>query len=293
MKTGMSKILVVGNLTLDIVHSVAGYPAEDTEIRATAQRFQRGGNGATTALVLAQHGHRVSFAGTLGDDHYSQQLAGELTDAGIDMQYCHIIADGACPLSCITHNQQSGSRTIVHYRELAEYPAAAFTHIALTEYDWFHFEGRNLEQLAQMLTQLQQVRRDQAVSLEIEKARPGIEQLFSQADILLFSRAYAAAKQIDTPAGLFEQTRREHGEAILVCAWGEQGAYAQTRTGEMLHAPAHAVAHICDSIGAGDTFNAGMIHGLLSGQTLSAALDYANALAARKLQQVGFEKLVN
>jgi len=288
----MGRILVVGNLTLDIVHNVDRYPAEDAEIRATAQRLQRGGNAANTALVLAQHGHRVSFAGTLADDAFARQLAGEMTAAGIDMQYCEVIAHSCCPLSCITHSQQTGSRTIVHYRDLAEYSAEAFARIPLTEYDWFHFEGRHLDSLALMLQQLQQVRRDQPISLEVEKARPGIEALFPLADVLLFSRAYARALNLESASQLFDWVRRQARDAELICGWGEQGAYARARTGDDQHSAAQAVARICDSIGAGDTFNAGMIHSLLSGRTLSAALDYANALAAKKLQQIGFEKLV-
>ena len=47
----MSRILVVGNATLDIIHSVDHYPAEDEELRASTQRRVRGGNAATTAYV--------------------------------------------------------------------------------------------------------------------------------------------------------------------------------------------------------------------------------------------------
>lgn len=288
----MSRILVVGNLTLDIVHSVDHYPAEDEEVRATAQHTRRGGNAANTAVVLAQHGHRISFAGTLADDFYGRELAAELVRAGIEVRYCQVIPDSACPLSCITHNQQSGSRTIVHYRDLPEYDAAAFAGIPLAEYDWFHFEGRNVQQLQQMLEQLRRIRVDQPVSIEIEKPRPGIEQLFAYADVLLFSRAYARASQCGTASQLFDQIRDRSGEAILVCGWGEQGAFARLQDGTDVHQAAQPVDHICDSTGAGDTFNAGLIHGLVSGQTLHTALVYANVVAAKKLQQVGFDRLI-
>lgn len=289
----MSRILVVGNLTLDIVHSVDHYPVEDDEIRATAQRYQRGGNAANTAVVLAQHGHRVSFAGTLADDVHGQEQAAELAHTGIEMRYSQVIANSRCPLSCITHNLQTGSRTIVHYRDLPEYTVAAFAAIPLAEFDWFHFEGRNLPQLKLMLEQLHRVRVDQPISLEIEKARPGIEQLFAYADVLVFSRAYARAKQCDTAGQLFDQVQDRIKDAILVCSWGEQGAYARTHEGVDLHRAALPIKRICDSIGAGDTFNAGLIQGLLSGQALPTALAYANALAAKKLQQVGFDRLVD
>jgi ketohexokinase len=288
----MSRILVVGNVTLDIIHTVDHYPREDEELRALSQRRARGGNAATTAYILAQYGHQVSFAGTLADDAGGQLLAAELMRVGVDIQYCQHVSDGVCPLSCITLNQQTGSRTIVHYRDLPEYAASAFAAIPLGEYDWFHFEGRNLSQLPTMLAHLHQLRIDQPISLEIEKARPGIESLFGYADVLLFARAYAGARGCDQASQLFQQVHAQTGQAILICSWGEQGAFARLADGTDWHEPAQAVSDICDSVGAGDTFNAGVIHALRSGQIVPAALRSANALAAKKLQQAGFDKLV-
>ena len=287
----MGKILVVGNVTLDLIHSVDHYPAEDEEVRASAQRRQRGGNAANTACVLAQHGHRVSFAGTLADDANGQYLGAELAREGVDLSYCQVIPASVCPLSCITHNQQSGSRTIVHYRDLPEYAATMFATIPLSEYDWFHFEGRNLEQTRLMLELLQRVRIDQPISIEFEKARPGIEQLFAYADVLLFSRAFAEARACTDAGQLFARVP-QLDSAILVCSWGELGAFARSPEGAVIHQAAQRVSQICDSVGAGDTFNAGVIHSLLSGQRLQMALAYANELAAKKLRQVGFDQLI-
>lgn len=289
----MGRILVVGNATLDIIHSVDHYPHEDEELRATAQRRQRGGNAANSAVILAQHGHRVSFAGTLADDAAGREIAADLRQHGVELDHCQTVVAGHSPLSCITHNLQTGSRTIVHYRDLPEYPAEAFAAIALAEFDWFHFEGRNPAQLRLMLDQLQRVRVDQPISLEVEKVRPGIESLFAQADILLLSRAYAQAQGYLTPEAVFAYLQTLAHPGIQVCSWGEQGAYARQAGADVLHQPAQVLAHICDSVGAGDTFNAGLIHSLLGGQPLSAALAYANELAARKLQQLGFDRLLD
>lgn len=288
----MSKILVVGNVTRDIIHSVDHYPAEDEELRAQTQTQRNGGNAANTALILVQHDHLVSFAGTFAGDMPGQSLYDALKTAGIDLRYAQVIPDGTCPISCITHNLQTGSRTIVHYRDLPEYPAGAFVAIPLSEYDWFHFEGRNLEQLQLMLDQLWKLRIDQPISIEIEKPRPGIEAVFPKADVLLFSHAYAMARGCEHAEQLFRQVQAQSNGAMLVCSWGAQGAFVCQEGAEVVHVPAQPVNQIVDSVGAGDTFNAGVIHALLRGQTLAAAVAYANALAAKKLVQDGFENLV-
>ncbi len=48
---GRRRILGVGTATLDLINSVAAYPPEDSEVRASAQRRARGGNCANTLAV--------------------------------------------------------------------------------------------------------------------------------------------------------------------------------------------------------------------------------------------------
>ena len=50
----MSTYLIVGGLYVDHIHTVESYPEEDTAIRALATRRSRGGNAATSAVVLSQ-----------------------------------------------------------------------------------------------------------------------------------------------------------------------------------------------------------------------------------------------
>ncbi len=77
----------------------------------------------------------------------------------------------------------------------------------------------------------------------------------------------------------------------MLCTWGEQGAWCLQRDGHLIHAPAVAVSRVVDTVGAGDTFVAGMIHARLHESSWPAALAAANRLAARKCAQVGFAGL--
>ncbi len=60
------KILCVGLVCLDIVNYCDHYPSEDEDVRASNQKWHKGGNAANTASVLRMLGRGVEFFGTIG-----------------------------------------------------------------------------------------------------------------------------------------------------------------------------------------------------------------------------------
>lgn len=187
------------------------------------------------------------------------------------------------------------------------------------------------------------------ISVELEKpGREGLQELALEADVVFYSRSWAEAEGYDSietclkeQAGLLssEQCKYDGGERLLVCTWSDQGAGALQlqslanhssirqgcATGRAGNAPEQRVVHsqaytdrerlILDTVGAGDTFIAGMLFGLicrsqdgpgnhdptvaLDGKalerqpvwSLKQKLDFANGLAGRKVLQQGFQGL--
>jgi ketohexokinase len=287
----MSFILVTGNATLDVVNVVNHYPHEDEELRAVEQWVNTGGNAANTAKILANHQHRCDFCGVLAKDANGGKIHHELLQQQIGVT-CIDEKPGICPTSYITLNQQNGSRTIVHYRDLAELDAETFLKIPVAHYDWLHFEGRNMPQLAKMLAYARENLFDQPISLEIEKIRDGLEELIPLADVVMFPRAYAQACGFSDAESFLRDRQAKYGDIWMTCTWGEAGAWAIDQLGVVFHAPALAVDVVVDTLGAGDAFNAGLIHALVTGQLLEEALQYAVNLAGRKVQQQGFNNLL-
>lgn len=83
-----------------------------------------------------------------------------------------------------------------------------------------------------------------------------------------------------------------------ICTWGEKGAFALDSENKVIHAEADKVDHLVDSVGAGDTFIAGVILGLLQPcrdkkQAFAVALRLGCQLASRKVAQTGFQGLAN
>ncbi len=288
----MSHILTVGIATLDIINIVEHYPAEDEEMRALSQRIECGGNAANTASILAQHNHEVIFTGVLAQEPDGVRIEKELIAKHVNTDYCMHVDSGKAPTSYITLNQQTGSRTIVHYRDLPEYEFQSFQKIPLEQFDWFHFEGRNVSEVKQMLVETHQRRIDQPISLEIEKQREDIESLMPLADILIFSRAFALEHGYNHAAAFLDHIQPFAPRATLVCTWGDQGAWALDQNGQDYHVSAYTPSEVIDTLGAGDTFNAGLIHALTSGKPMADALHYACRLAGKKVGQYGYSGLV-
>lgn len=208
---------------------------------------------------------------------------------------------------------------------------------------WFHFEGRIPETTLECIRHL---RRHAArhksfklhISVELEKPkREGLQNLALEADVVFHSRSWAEAEgYTSAEVCLKEQAKLliEHGSEVsrqrtLVCTWSDRGACAlllPVHDGESLteqdglkvvQCPAYIDRGrpVIDTVGAGDTFIAGILFASIcrgrdsevSGQALAMEsesgrqrqpvwsveqrLTFANELAGRKVLQHGFQGL--
>ena len=286
----MAHVLAVGIATLDIINEVESYPPEDGEVRALAQDIRRGGNASNTLVVLSQLGHSCEWAGVSVKEADAETIFSEFKRYGIATQYCKQLDQGKVPTSWVIVSRAKASRTIVHYRDLPEYDFEAFCRIPLQEFDWLHFEGRNVPETLSMMQRVREQLPALPVSLEVEKPRQHIETLFPHADLILFSAAVARHHGF-TAQQLLTETRKLAANVDIVCTLGEKGAVALSRHGEVIRNDASPPQRLVDTLAAGDTFNAAMIDALLRGAALADALRFACQLAGNKCAQAGLHGL--
>jgi ketohexokinase len=290
MLGGMAKILAVGNAVLDRIVSVEHYPEENTESRCLAMHENLGGNCVNSLNVLAQLHHDVSWCGSMAQDNANKTLISLLTRAKIDYSAAQSYKQGTTPISTILLSQQTGSRTISHFRDLPELDFDYFAQLAIEEYDWLHFEGRNLSALAGMLNIASCFLTHQPISLEVEKERDGIDELLTKAHILMFSQSFALGRGYSEPETFLRAMQERAPDAKLFCGWGSVGAFAMEKN-NFYQVAANTDTSVIDTLGAGDVFNAGIIDALIRGHSTAEALALAVRLAEKKIAQQGINNL--
>ena len=284
-------ILGVGIATLDIINCVNHYPNEDEELRADSQHVSRGGNTANSLTVLSQFNHQCYWMGSLADDSNAALITKDFTKNKINFSLCKKIPDSKHPTSYITLNTQNGSRTIVHYRDLPELNFLQFKKTDLKKFHWIHFEARAISETVKMIKLVKAQHPKIKISIEIEKSRDQLDSIYDLADLYLFSRAFAKESGFNEAKSFLIQQKQYSPDSDLVCSWGEQGAYAFLTNNRFLSSQAIPPKKIVDTIGAGDTFNAALIHSRLSENNWQASLDFACKIAGKKCGQLGFEDL--
>ncbi|XP_078258941.1 ketohexokinase isoform X2 [Rhinoraja longicauda] len=324
MTAKRKQILCVGLVTLDIINVIDTYPVEDTDTRCISQRWQRGGNASNSSTVLALLGASCGFMGSLAPGRVSDFIYDDLRRYGIDVTNVVVHAESSFPASIIISNISNGSRTILHtnstcvewrteigpahlnvhsdqdkvVRNLPNVSPEDFRKVDLTQYNWIHWEGRNAPEQVAMIQQVEQyntnVSAEQRIttSVEIEKTREELYQLFGCGDVVFVSKDVAKHfgfhSASEAVKGLY--CRLKPG-AHLICAWAEEGADAMGPNGHF-HSIAFPPAKLVDTLGAGDTFNASVIFGLHNGKSLQEALTFGCQIAGKKCGFQGYDEIV-
>jgi sulfofructose kinase len=124
------------------------------------------------------------------------------------------------------------------------------------------------------------------VVADLDELYPGVEALLKNLDYFVASRDIP--ERITGDADLWKalpEVHRRYEFRLTAATLGEEGVLAWD--GKNFHyAPAYCV-NVVDTIGAGDTFHAGFIYGLLQGWALQRQLDFACAAAALNCTGMG------
>jgi fructokinase len=274
------RTLVIGESLIDIVHRPDGSAQEHV-----------GGSPANVAVGLARLGHDVTFATMIGDDERGVRIADLLDGEGVRLTGGSVAHR---PTSVATSTlDTSGAAT---YRfDLAwemdqDQPLDGVAHVHTGSI------AATLEPGASaVLAAIQGARPHATISYD-PNARPSLmgdphevrakmEQLIGLSDVVKASDEDIAWLYDGAPVPEVLRLWGQLGPALVVMTRGGKGALIALRVGgELTSVEAPAVA-VVDTVGAGDSFMAGLLSGLLEAG-LVGSLEARERLRAATLAEV-------
>lgn len=320
-------LLCFGPLAQQTVSSsVPHFPVEDEKLRAKSITRRRGGNTANSLEVLSQllqHDKTPATSPVTTNLHLIAVLPNQQSAASqfvfeslpdVNMAECSLFRTDCqeAASSYIIQSQAKRSRTIVSINELQEMQVSEFSQrvqqLATADVEhgwkraWFHFEGRIPDVTHACVRFLRKNFPHFSVSVECEKPeRAEMAEVAKLADVVFYSKLWAEKNGYADAKSFLEAQRADKQDGtILCCTWGSGGAMAVKKGDgdswadvKAWHALEGETADVVDTIGAGDTFVAGMLFSLNNQEewSLQHKLEFANELAGRKVLQEGFGNL--
>lgn len=282
-------LLVVGDANPDVVLGPLDAPL------AFGQREQLvpdgaltlGGSAAIMACGAARLGLRVAFAGRVGDDDAGRYVRAALDSHGVDTGALHTDPRLPTPLTVVL--TQGEDRAIVTApgtlpaTTAADVPAdllAQVRHVHAASYFL-------LPALATSLPELLRTARSHGATTSLDTNDdpsgrwdpPGLDAVLAHTDYLLPNAAEARQLAGLDGADLAKSAAALAGRGpTVVVKNGAEGALCHD--GDTLLTAPGVPARPVDTVGAGDSFDAGFVAALLAGLALSEALELAAVCGA-------------
>jgi sugar/nucleoside kinase (ribokinase family) len=260
----MSDVWILGSAAWDHIYEIDRMPAAGSPARARSLGARAGGSTANVARGLASAGHLVHLVAQAGTDELGGALVAELASRGV-ITDCILRRDKCTPETLILIDR-AGERTIfVIDTDCAKQILVPVQSVAEAD---AVFVGRFADYEARLPSTLRQSK-----ALVVTAVPPHDAAEDWCADVVVGSATDFPSAWLDAP---FQQLRTRVGNRLqwVVVTRGRHGATAYG-------------ADTTVTIGAGDSFTSGLMHGLLQGRDIrtAGALGAHWAAASLKLAQ--------
>lgn len=270
-----------------------------------AEMFYKSLAGAelNVAIGLTRLNHKVQYISKVGRDSFGNYVVNELKNKKISTEYIsrsHSYQTGVM----FKNKVESGDPSIQYYRE-----NSAFSHLAIRDINVNFNEIKILHVTGIPLTINKHIRN--IVVDTIIKARehntivtfdPNIRKdLWENNKIMVETLNYIATLSDIVLPGLLEaktltrtnkideiaQFYFDKGVEIVIIKNGPEGATLIEKNKSSQFIKGFKVDEVIDTVGAGDGFATGVLHGILNNTSLDKAVMYGNAIGSLQVQNSG------
>ncbi len=291
--TQETDVIVVGELNVDIIlNKIEGFPAIGKEILAGAMDVTLGSSSAIFASNLSSLDVAVAFIGKVGRDNFARVVTDSLSRKKVDTS--HILT---------SESLSTGATIVLNYeqdRANITYPGA-MNELCLEDIDFhllskarhMHLSSCFLQPgIRKDLTNLFRKAKELGLTTSLdtqwdpeEKWDLPLPYLLPYVDIFLPN---ATELQLLTRSNTIEEGlgKLTPFARTIVVKNGSEGALAWDGK-EIVLQPAFLNDPVVDSIGAGDSFNAGFVKEFIAGKPLKKCLEMAALMGAINTTRAG------
>jgi len=274
-------LLVVGDINPDVIVTSPGLNPEFGQVEqlVDSASLVMGGSAAITAVGAARLGLRVGLCGVVGDDDLGQLMLVRLAEAGVDLEHVRVDSGAPTGMSVILVRGDdravltaAGTISALSADDVSALPALPARHVHAASYYLMSPEYRDARpgEFARF--------REAGATTSVDtnwdpQGRWDLDELLSVTDLFLPNEAELTAIARSPILDRAVEVVAENGCDVAVKR-GAQGASALLGGNgyRVLRTP--PVDYV-DAVGAGDTFNAGLLAGRLLGRDPGTCLAMA------------------
>jgi sugar/nucleoside kinase (ribokinase family) len=284
-------VLVAGEINPDLILSGNVVPEfGQVEKLVDSATLAIGSSSAIFACGAARLGLKVAFIGVCGDDVFGRFMLDEMSKRQVDIENVIVSQSGSTGLSVIL-NQASDRAILTHPGLIAELQASDISDSLLRDSKHLHVASYFLQtklqpDLPNLFRRAHSFGLTTSLDTNYDPSEKwiGFDELLSVTNVFLPNEREAESlsgeSNVDEAASRLES--KVEALAIKLGAEGALGVYKGTRV-----RAASIPVKVIDTVGAGDSFDAGFIYGYLNQWSLEKSLRLACVCGALSTQQAG------
>jgi ribokinase len=287
----MGGVFVAGSINMDVVATANRHPKIGETVAGSSVLYFPGGKGANQAVAAAKLGAPTTLIGRLGADAFGRELKTFLAAQGIELKFARETPEAHTGTAIITVADADNTIVVIPGANgLVGPPDVAAVSLAADDIAVSQFE------IPQAAIKAFFSRARAAKATTILNPAPMVafnRELLDLVDILILNETELGVltnTELSDSDDLDRfidaaQSLRIGADRVICVTLGKRGVMALVN-GVPLVVPGRAVKAI-DTTGAGDCFVGAVAAQLAGGNSIQAALHYANAAASVCVQRMG------